>query len=211
MLDIDGTIYQTLDAKERAWHGGTANSRSVGIEIANMGAYASGEAEPFKQWYGKDEKGRTRITIPQRLGDGGVRTPNFVGYPIRDELIVGEVQGRQRRQYDLTREQYDSLIKLTATLCKVLPNIECDYPRDEDGKLITKALTEEQQKDYRGLIGHYHVTTQKSDPGPAFQWDYVVDNARKLMGAPRKTATGRVKTAPPTTQPATAPNELAGR
>src|SRR5688500_3835714 len=211
MLDIDGTIYQTLDAKERAWHGGTANSRSVGIEIANMGAYASGEAEPFKQWYGKDEKGRTRITIPQRLGDGGVRTPNFVGYPIRAELMLGEVEGRQRRQYDLTREQDESLIKRTATLCKVLPNIECDYPRDEDGKLITKALTEEQQKDYRGLIGHYHVTTQKSDPGPAFQWDYVVDNARKLMGEPRKSAAGTVKTAPPTTQPATAPAELAGR
>src|SRR5687767_4118100 len=186
MLDIDGTIYQTLDVKERAWHGGTANSRSVGIEIANMGAYASGETDPFKQWYGKDDKGRTRITVPQRLGDGGVRTPNFIGYPARDEMIVGEVQGKDRRQYDFTPEQYDSLIKLTAALCKVLPNIECDYPRDENGKLITKALTPDQQQNYRGLIGHYHVTTQKSDPGPAFQWDYVVDNARKLLGEPRK-------------------------
>jgi N-acetylmuramoyl-L-alanine amidase len=39
MLDIDGTIYQTLDLKERAWHATTSNDRSVGIEIANMGAY----------------------------------------------------------------------------------------------------------------------------------------------------------------------------
>ena len=39
MLDLDGTIYQTLDLKERAWHATTSNSRSVGIEIANMGAY----------------------------------------------------------------------------------------------------------------------------------------------------------------------------
>jgi N-acetyl-anhydromuramyl-L-alanine amidase AmpD len=37
MLDLDGTIYQTLDLKERASHATIANSRSIGIEIANMG------------------------------------------------------------------------------------------------------------------------------------------------------------------------------
>lgn len=200
MLDIDGTIYQTMDAKERAWHAGVANSRSVGIEIANMGAYASGEAEPFKAWYGKDENGRTRITIPERLGDGGVRTKGFVGYPARDELVVGEVQGRMRRQYDFTPQQYDSLIKLTATLCTVFPRITCDYPRDEQGKLITKVLTNDQFAAYHGVLGHYHVSRDKSDPGPAFQWDYVIDSARKMMGLPKKSAHGAVKTVP-TTQP----------
>jgi len=40
LLDTDGTIYQTLDVKERAWHAGAANDVSVGIEIANLGAYA---------------------------------------------------------------------------------------------------------------------------------------------------------------------------
>ena len=39
MFDLDGTIYQTLDLKERAWHATSSNSRSVGIEIANIGAY----------------------------------------------------------------------------------------------------------------------------------------------------------------------------
>ena len=43
LLDADGTIYQTLDLKERAWHAGTANDRSVGIEIANIGAYPDRE------------------------------------------------------------------------------------------------------------------------------------------------------------------------
>ncbi len=32
MLDVDGTIYQTLDLKERAYHAGTANSRSVCVK-----------------------------------------------------------------------------------------------------------------------------------------------------------------------------------
>jgi N-acetylmuramoyl-L-alanine amidase len=214
MLDIDGTIYQTMDAKERAWHAGTANSRSVGIEIANLGAYASGEAAPFKTWYGKDEKGRTRITIPEKLGDGGVRTPNFVGYPMRDELVVGEVQGRMRRQYDLTKQQYDSLIKLTAALCTVLPRIDCDYPRDERGRLINRVLSDEQFDAFSGILGHYHVTKEKSDPGPAFQWDYVIDNARKLMGKPPKPKRGKVRTpatnpTTPTTQPTTRPSRFA--
>ena len=38
LLDLDGTIYQTLDLKERALHVGASNTRSVGVEIANLGA-----------------------------------------------------------------------------------------------------------------------------------------------------------------------------
>ena len=34
----------------------------------------------------------------------------------------------------------------------------------------------------RGLLGHYHNQANKVDPGPAFQWDRVVDGARKLAG-----------------------------
>lgn len=212
MLDIDGTIYQTMDCKERAWHASQANSRSIGIEIANMGAYAAGEAPLYQQWYGKDENGRTRITVPERLGDGGVRTKNFVGYPARNEPVVGEVQGRVRRQYDFTNEQYESLTRLTAALCTILPKIECDYPRDQQGNLITRALTDEQFEAYNGVLGHYHVQTNKSDPGPAFQWDRVIDGARKLMGKPPKPAAGTVQTsesdARPRTRPTTRPTPV---
>ena len=31
-------------------------------------------------------------------------------------------------------------------------------------------------------MGHYHVQENKQDPGPAFQWDKVINGARKLMG-----------------------------
>ena len=106
MLDIDGTIYQTLDLKERAWHATTSNSRSVGIEIANMGAYPVDGKNPYDKWYAKDAQGKVRLTLPEQYGDGGVRTKGFVGHPARQELIHGNLQGHELVQYDFTPEQY---------------------------------------------------------------------------------------------------------
>ncbi|MBU6414479.1 MAG: peptidoglycan recognition protein family protein [Planctomycetes bacterium] len=184
MLDLDGTIYQTLDVKERAWHATISNDRSVGIEIANMGAYSAKEKDPFAQWYAQDEKG-TRITIPTRLGDGGIRTPSFVGRPARPEPVVGTIGTRELRQYDLTPQQYASLIKLTAALHKALPKIALDYPRDKSGNLINQQLSKEQWQQFQGVLGHYHVQGDKADPGPAFDWDQVVNGARREVGLPR--------------------------
>jgi N-acetyl-anhydromuramyl-L-alanine amidase AmpD len=181
MLDIDGTIYQTLDVKERAWHATIANDRSVGIEIANIGAFGVGEKDAFARWYGRDPSGREIIAIPPDLDGGGVRTAGFVGRPARDEMVVGEVQGQQYRQWDLTPEQYDSLIRLTATLCTVLPEIRCDYPRDEQGRVITRTLTPDEFEHFHGVLGHFHIQQNKIDPGPAFQWERVIDGARSLL------------------------------
>lgn len=181
LLDIDGTIYQTLDVKERAWHATVSNDRSVGIEIANIGAYPVGKDDTLRVWYGLDQQGRTIITLPSRLGDGGVRTPGFVGVPVRPGPIEGRIQGGVYRMHDLTPEQYDSLVKLTATLCTVLPRIRCDYPRGPDGELLTSTLSEDDLAAYSGLIGHYHIQANKVDPGPAFQWDMVVRRARAMM------------------------------
>jgi N-acetylmuramoyl-L-alanine amidase len=181
MLDLDGTIYQTLDVKERAWHATTSNSRSVGIEIANMGAYSRRERSPLAEWYTNDGSG-TRITIPARFGNGGIRTKDFVGHPARPEPVKGVVQGTELTQYDFTPQQYDSLAKLTAALCTVLPKIQCDYPRDAAGHLVTKKLPDNELNAYQGVLGHYHIQTNKTDPGPALQWDWLMTTARKLMG-----------------------------
>lgn len=188
MLDLDGTIYQTLDLKEAAWHATIANNRSIGIEIANMGAYSvqgpGGENDPsvLAKWYKKGPDGHTEITIPGGLARSGERNPPPVLRPSRDEPVVGEVQGKTLRQYDFTPQQYDSLIKLTATLCAVFPKITCDYPRDSSGKLVTKKLADDVLKNYHGVLGHYHVQTNKTDPGPAFEWDAVINGARALLG-----------------------------
>ena len=180
MLDLDGTIYQTLDLKERAWHATTSNTRSIGIEIANIGAFAPGPQKMFEDWYQRDDTGWPRVVIPTRFGPSGILTPNFIARPTRKEPVVGPVQGRQLQQYDFTPEQYAALIKLTATLCKVFPNIRCDFPKDGEGKLITRKLPDDELNTYQGILGHYHVQTNKVDPGPAFQWERVIGEAKKL-------------------------------
>ncbi len=181
MLDLDGTIYQTLDLKERAWHATSSNGRSVGIEIANMGAYPVGRENPLGEWYKKEANGQTLLTIPPKYGDGGIYTKGFVGHPARPNPIIGTIQHKELIQYDYTPQQYQALTRLTATLCKVLPKIKCDYPKDANGKLITDKLPDSELEVYEGVLGHYHIQTNKVDPGPALQWDYVISNARKLL------------------------------
>jgi N-acetyl-anhydromuramyl-L-alanine amidase AmpD len=182
MLDLDGTIYQTLDLKERAWHATVANSRSVGIEIANIGAWPVGKSNPLGDWYHAGADGRVTIVDPEA---GKIVDPLDFSrglHPARNEKIDGTIQGQELEQYDLTPQQYEALVKLTATLCTVFPMIRCDYPRDEKGRVIPHKLPNDQLANYHGILGHYHVQTDKTDPGPAFQWDHVIDEARRLQG-----------------------------
>jgi N-acetyl-anhydromuramyl-L-alanine amidase AmpD len=181
MLDLDGTIYQSLDVKESAFHATIANGRSIGIEIANIGAHSLSTSDALDLWYRPDPDGRVRIVDPAgdkaAVGNASVE----VRRPIRNERIVGTVQGQQLEQYDFTPEQYEALTRLTATLCTLFPKIRCEYPRDEKGALIPHKLADDQLAAYQGILGHYHVQTNKVDPGPAFQWDRVIDGAKKLM------------------------------
>ena len=187
MIDVDGTIYQTLDLKERAWHATTSNSRSIGVEIAHIGAYTAKGRSKLDEWYSTDEDGRVRMSAPKdfvnRLGGTWVRTPNFVARPARNELIFGEIQSVELYQYDFTPEQYDSLAKLTATLCTVFPKLKCAYPQDESGRVIPHKLPDAQLRDFQGVLAHYHVQTNKTDPGPAFDWERVVGGAQRLIDA----------------------------
>jgi N-acetylmuramoyl-L-alanine amidase len=180
MIDIDGTIYQTLDVKERAWHAAEANDRSVGVEIAQIGAYpvtTDTLPPPLPEWYARDAHG-TRITLPARLGDGGVRTPAFIARPstrqTADGLVKGAIHGVPHAQYDFTDEQYAALNALTRALHASLPRIALRYPTEADGTLMRRAMTTQEWENYSGVLGHYHVTDGKVDPGPAMDWTRVI-------------------------------------
>ncbi len=178
MLDVDGTIYQTLDVKERAWHATKSNDRSIGIEIANIGAYPIDDrSQTLTQWYKKDAQDRTYLIFPKSVR-GQEAFADKMLRPRSNEPIVGSIRDKQYQQYDYTPQQYDSLIKLSAALCDVFPALKPEAPRGPDGRVIDRTLTNEQWASFSGILGHYHVQENKTDPGPALDWEYLLSGIK---------------------------------
>ena len=176
MLDVDGTIYQTLDLKERAWHATVANDRAIGIEVAHIGAYPAPGHPVMRSWYEKDGRG-LRVKFPGWMTETGIRTPGFVARPEREELFEGEINGSRVWMHDFTAAQHAALAKLTAGLARVFPKLRLDVPRDAAGKPLDRVLTPEEFAAFRGVLGHYHVQKNKNDPGPALDWERLLRDA----------------------------------
>lgn len=179
MLDVDGTLYQTLDLKERAWHATTSNSRSVGIEIAQVGAVPPSQRQRLDSFY-TNNAGAVQLIFPEWIGPPNLATPGFVGHPARPEPVLGRIQDTELLQFDFTPEQYAALARLTAALHQIFPKLPLDAPRDAAGKVVSQALSAGELGRYQGLLGHYHVQTNKVDPGPAFDWERLLDAARHV-------------------------------
>ena len=181
LLDVDGTIYQTLDIKERAWHATVANDGAVGVEIAHPGAWRSPLNADMRRWYERDQIG-WRMKYPAWMRETGVRTEGYIPRPDRPDLIAGAVQGHEYHQFDFTSEQYAALARLIAGLNQALPRIHLAAPRDAAGAIIDRALPSADLLAFDGVVGHFHVQTNKQDPGPAFQWERVLRDAAALRG-----------------------------
>ncbi|MBL8752712.1 MAG: N-acetylmuramoyl-L-alanine amidase [Planctomycetes bacterium] len=181
LLDVDGTIYQTLDLREKAQHATIANDFSIGVEIAHPGAYPQPMNATMAVWYEKDAQG-WRQRFPGWLKETGILTPDFVIRPARPEIVSGTVQGKTYHQLDFTEQQYAALARLCAALSEVFPRIRLEAPRDQNGEVVDHALPEAELRAFDGIVGHFHVQTNKQDPGPAFQWNRVLGEARRLRG-----------------------------
>lgn len=173
LVDVDGTIYQTLDLSERGWHATVANERSIGIEIAQIGAFPPAEAGTLGRWYESDRAGGVRLKSKHA---GSFR-------PLRAEPIRGRIQDRELIQYDFTAEQYAALAHLAAALNRVFPKIRLDAPRDRQGQIPAQKLDDKTYLSFTGFLGHYHIQENKVDPGPAFQWGKLIREARSLRNA----------------------------
>jgi N-acetyl-anhydromuramyl-L-alanine amidase AmpD len=185
LIDLDGTIYQTLDVKERAWHAGVSNSRSIGIEIANFGAYpVKTSVTPWKAWARQGENGQTYYLPPDPNDRASLRTPGFRSRPVRPEPVVGTIQGQRLVQLDYTPQQYTALAHLLAALSEVFPNLPLEAPRDATGRVSDSVLPPFTRSNFRGVLGHYHVSEVKVDPGPALDWNRVLREAKRLVREP---------------------------
>lgn len=179
LLDVDGVLYQTLDLVERARHAGSANDRSIGIEIAHPGPLelTSGLADRYRR------DGDGVVFDLGRLADDP-HTPDFLVRPARPEPVRGVVQGRPYSQYDFTDAQYETLSRLLGALHRALPRIRLEVPRGVDGAIRNAVLDPAELDAFSGIVGHYHVSSHKQDPGPAFDWERLLKGARAAAAAP---------------------------
>lgn len=138
ILDDNGDIYQTLDVKEKAWHGGTNNPMSIGIEICSRAS-----ASKFPNDY--DEYHQEKYGILPR------------------KKRIDKVQGMTILGYEYNDAQYASLIKLMATISKIFPNLtNADFPRSSSGQVIKSLLSNPLK--HIGFICHYNTCKEKWDP-----------------------------------------------
>ncbi|MFT7619573.1 MAG: N-acetylmuramoyl-L-alanine amidase [Planctomycetota bacterium] len=138
LLDVDGTLYQTLDLAHRARHAGSANDRSVGIEIAHFGAYPPGSQAISKYW--QIDNDGIQIKLPKEFlppAGGPFR-------PANPELIPGRINGVDLVQPDFTEAQYESLSRLTDALTEIFPKLERQVPRLTDGTVNPNVLSPEE-------------------------------------------------------------------
>ncbi len=100
MIDADGTIYQTLDLAERAYHAEQSNSISVGVEICNRGRYNPSEMNRLPSEY---------HTRPRR------------------KVVVN---GFAYDAYEFRPEQYEAVLALTRTLLRIFPKMKPIIPEE---------------------------------------------------------------------------------
>jgi N-acetylmuramoyl-L-alanine amidase len=137
ILDDDGTIYQTLDLKEKAWHGGRNNSISVGIEIDSR---ANASVRPYA--YDKTHQ------LKYRVGPRDIRKD--------------KVQGQWINGFEYSEAQYKALISLAIKLVDIFPSIKLDFPRDKNGFIAQAAVSK--PLNHSGFICHYNTNKGKIDP-----------------------------------------------
>jgi len=136
MIDTDGTIYQTLDLVERAYHAEEVNSTSIGVEICNRGRVDRAEWPKLPTEY------RTR--------------------PTRDVLVNGE----HHLAYEFRPEQYESLIALSRALLRTFPKLKPIVPEWPDGRIIQDTLADPLAFAGILGHFHVDLQKQKWDPGP---------------------------------------------
>lgn len=135
LIDNDGTIYQCLDTNHIAWHAGSANNRSVGVEIAN--AYYP----KYQSWYVKN------------------------GFGERDIVQGAKVRGNTLRDHlDFYPVQKEALKALWKAINKGL-GVPLETPENFLGGEYTDTLSKPKLKAFSGFIHHYHESKKKIDCG----------------------------------------------
>ena len=165
MIDWDGTIYQGTDVIRKAIHAACqditdVNNRSIGIDLNCLLINSAHSSIPSPAESG----------LANQFSQGGERR-------MSDAI---DVNGVTWRSWGYTDAQYDSLIKLLKGLSTVLPKLKLTAPIDERGEILWRVpAPEDMNPEKIGIYGHMHLTAEKFDPGPGFDWPRLLQGLSK--------------------------------
>jgi N-acetyl-anhydromuramyl-L-alanine amidase AmpD/murein DD-endopeptidase MepM/ murein hydrolase activator NlpD len=162
IIDNDGTIYQTLDLADCAYHACGLNETSIGVEFCNRG-----DAKRFPDFY-------------EKRGEAAERP-----------VVMCEVNREKYAAFEFTPRQYEGMQHLVKVLAVALPNIKQEYPTDASGNFLWNVIYEDKEdpgnlilrEKFAGYLGHFHVTNQKWDPGP-FDFNKLFGKAARSRAFP---------------------------
>jgi N-acetyl-anhydromuramyl-L-alanine amidase AmpD len=140
LIDRDGTIYQTLDLKAAcAFHAGKANARSIGVEICN----------PERPERNDPRDARPVVSLGvSNAGPAGARGPVLGFYPQQVDAVIALARALA------------SLFPIPLLLPKAIaPEAHAGVSPGRDARVVSG--------EFRGICGHYHLQSNKTDPGTA--------------------------------------------
>ncbi len=157
VVNYDGALYQFMDCYHVAWATGDNNNMSIAIDMNNP-------------------------VFPELKNDdpaSGLR-----------DIYQGKINGSVKTMLGYTDAQYDTLIALIKALITPisypgdsdpwtpLPVVadNCFPPISETGEVINRLLKDSIH--FKGMLGHYHCSANKWDPGPAFDWMRVLSGIK---------------------------------
>ncbi|MDX9719258.1 MAG: N-acetylmuramoyl-L-alanine amidase [Myxococcota bacterium] len=150
-INHDGTLFQFMDVYHVAWATGDNNNHSIAVDMNN----------------------------PVLLELAGMDPAN----PPR-QVVKGKINGSMKMMLGYTDKQFATMIALLRALITPIkigdaywtpfPQLaaRCFPPINESGQVIDRLLKD--SINYVGFLGHYHCSSNKWDPGPAFDWLMVL-------------------------------------
>ncbi len=153
VLDHDGKILQLVKDGDTAWHAGLPGDLARNDAIRPNPRSIGIEIVNWGPLEKRDDK-----------------YYNWTGNEHRGQVV--EAGGKYWEPY--TEAQCESLIELVSYLCKRY-SVPTRYPPLGAGAYHERA---QHLADFHGVLGHSAINRGKSDPGPLFDWDRLMDGLR---------------------------------
>lgn len=138
----DGTVFQNLDLAWEANHSGEDAIDARSVSIDLVNPVTL-----------------DRPALPEGADSERHRRP-------LSEFV--EIHGEEVQQWGYTAAQTDAVGRLVRELVRVLPGLPGELPGRGS---VPLTVLPDRGRDFRGILGHLHLSPRALDPGPGFDWE----------------------------------------